>query len=82
MACALDGYGQLTLMTSAGAGYTAGNDLSAFGKVLTQTGNILVVDFLNSIYTESANLSAGLSATGTIISFQGRNLLTSYIQCD
>ena len=78
MASALDSDGQLTLMLGAGAGYTAGNNLSTFGEILAQTGNVFVVDLLDSIYTESANLSAGLSATGTIISFQGRNLLTSY----
>ena len=40
----LDSHGQCALMESAGAGNTAGNDLCTLRDVLTQTGNVLVID--------------------------------------
>ena len=54
----LDGDGQCALMVSAGAGHTAGNDLSTLRDVLTQTGNVLVIDGVDTIDTEAANLLA------------------------
>lgn len=67
MSCALDSGGQLTLMLSAGAGNTTGNNLSAVGKVSSQTWNVLVVDVMNLIYTESANLFSALSAARSVV---------------
>jgi hypothetical protein len=52
----LDGDGQCALMVSAGAGHTAGNDLSTLRDVLTQTGHVLVIDGVDAIDTEAANL--------------------------
>jgi hypothetical protein len=54
----LDSHGQCALMESAGAGDTAGNDLCTLRDVLTQTGNVLVIDGVDAIDTEAANLLA------------------------
>ena len=54
----LDGHGQGALMESAGAGHTAGDDLCTLRNVLTQTGHVLVIDGVDAIDTEAANLLA------------------------
>lgn len=54
MTSTLDGDGQCALMVSAGAGHTAGNDLSTLRDVLTQTGHVLVIDGVDAIDTEAA----------------------------
>ena len=75
MASALDSDGQLTLMLGAGAGYTAGNDLSSLREDLAAVfADGLVVDGLDFINTESTDFSAGLSAT--VVSFHGTGLLS------
>ena len=65
--CALDGDGQLTLMSSAGAGGTAGQDLAALGQIAAQFGRILVIDMLDLIHAEAAYLLA-LTGTHSIVS--------------
>lgn len=67
MSGALDRNGQLPLMTGAGAGHSAGNDLSSLRKISPQAGNIFVIDGLNLIDAESANLSSGLSVAGSVV---------------
>ena len=56
----LDGNRQLTLMESAGTGHTAGNDLGALAHVLAQAGQILVIDVLDAVNAEGANLLAAM----------------------
>lgn len=58
----LDRRGQLTLMSCAGAGYTTGQDLASLGHVTAKTRDILIIDMLYFINTETANFLAGLSA--------------------
>ena len=67
MSGALDRNGQQPLMTGAGAGHSAGNDLSSLRKISPQAGNIFVIDGLNLIDAESANLSSGLSVAGSVV---------------
>lgn len=69
MAGTLDGHGQLTLMAGTSAGHSAGDDLGSLGKVSPQAGDILIIDGLDLIYAEGANLSAGLSVAGSLGSF-------------
>ena len=56
----LDRLGQLALVMRTGAGHTAGQDLAALGHILAQAGSILVVNVLDFINTESANLAAAI----------------------
>jgi hypothetical protein len=48
-------------MAGAGAGGAARQNLSSFRNILTQASNILVVDGLDTVNTESANLLAAFS---------------------
>ena len=79
MSCALDSDGELALMSCAGTGNTSGDDLSSLRQdlaaVLTDG---LVIDVLDFINTESADFSAGLSATG--ISFHESRLLSAKLR--
>ncbi len=67
MARALDGHRQLALMEGAGACDAAGNDLRALGHIFAQAGNIFVIDVLDAVYAEAANLlaAAALRAAAT-----------------
>lgn len=58
MASALEGNAESTLVASAGACLAARLDLGALGKVLAQARDVLVVDFLDVIDAEPANLAA------------------------
>ena len=58
MTGALDGDGQLALMCGAGAGDAAGQNLSALGHIAAEPCDILVVDVLDLIDAETANLAA------------------------
>lgn len=70
MACALDRYGELALMRRAGAGDTARQDLGALGHIAAEPCDILVVDVLDPIYTETAYLTAA-SVTHRSVSHSG-----------
>jgi hypothetical protein len=59
---ALDRDGELSLMSSAYAGHAAGKDLGALGDESAKSHNVLVVNMLYLINTESAYLLA-LTAT-------------------
>ena len=59
MTSTLDGDGQCALMVSAGAGHTAGNDLSTLGHVLSELSNVLVINEFRTINAELANLFSG-----------------------
>ena len=82
MTSTLDGDGQCALMISAGAGHTAGNDLCTLRDVLTQTGYVLVIDGVDAIDTEAANLLAaathGACGAESLRFFQRPLLITSY----
>ena len=62
MTCTLDSLGQLTLMSSAGTGHAAGQDLAALGHVLLQLAGIFIVNVCNLIYAECAYLATVLNA--------------------
>ena len=50
-------------MSCAGACYTAGKNFSSLGQVTANAVNILVVDMLYLVNTESANFLAAFSAS-------------------
>ena len=61
----LDGRGKLALMLGAGAGHAAGQDLAALAGVLhAQAHHVLIVDMLNLVHAELADLAARLAAAG------------------
>ena len=60
--CTLDSLGQLTLMSSAGTGHAAGQDLAALGHVLLQLAGIFIVNVCNLIYAECAYLATATAA--------------------
>jgi hypothetical protein len=70
MSGSLDRNSQLTLMICAGAGYTTGENLGSLSHALLQLCDILVVDLLNAVYAEHANLLArALRRTRTSFTF-------------
>ena len=62
MACALDSYGELSLMSCAGAGHTSGKDLSSLGNELSEPYHILVID-ITVFSAEYANLLSAADST-------------------
>ena len=62
----LDGDRQFTLMSRTGAGNTAGQNLRALRNEAAQTVDVFVVDILNPVDAEAANLFAALAPTGTV----------------
>ena len=85
MSCTLDGGGQLTLMPGAGAGNTAGNYLSAVGKISAQAEGILIIDILNLINAESANFLSAFAAAArsavAVISIESHYSFNSFTVC-
>ena len=65
-ACALDRDGELTLMSSAGAGSTAGQDLAALGSIAAELGGILEINARNLIDAEVTYLLA-LARTSLLV---------------
>ena len=63
LASSLDSYGELSLVKSAGAGYTSGEDLSSLGNELSELCYILVIDSVNLILAEDANLLSSVHGT-------------------
>jgi hypothetical protein len=53
---ALDGYRQPTLMTSAGAGHAARENLAAFLDERSENLGFLVIDVIDAVYAETADL--------------------------
>ena len=69
-------------MLCTGAGHAAGQNLAALGRELAQTAYIFVIDVLDLINTELANLPAGLMlATGTARSAIGF-IVIRFRHCD
>ena len=60
---ALDGLAQLTLMLGAVAAHPAGQDLAALVGETAQAVDILVIDVLDLINAEVANLPAGTTSS-------------------
>jgi hypothetical protein len=56
-------------VSSTGAGCTAGQNLRTLGNELTKTSYVLIIDNLNTVYTEVANLLVGLSAHRSVFHF-------------
>lgn len=85
MSCTLDGGGQLTLMPGAGAGNTAGNNLSAVGKISAQAEGILIIDILNLINAESADFLSAFAAAArsavAVISIESHYSFNSFTVC-
>ena len=76
MSGTFDRNSQLTLMFCAGAGDSARNDFRSLRQNLAAVfADGLVIDVLDFINTESADFSAGLSAT--VISFHESRLLSA-----
>ena len=73
----LDSYGELSLVKSAVAGNSSGKDLSSLGHELSELSYILVINSVNLILAEDANLlsSVVLAECGTlsIVSFHCDN---------
>ena len=73
LASSLDSSSKLSLVKSASAGNTSGEDLSALGDELSELCDILVIDLVYLILAEDANLLSSVHRTecGTlsIVSF-------------
>ena len=65
---ALDSDGQLSLVTSTGTGYAAGQNLGTLGHVTAQTSNVFVIDAFYVVYAEAADLAATLAASACTLS--------------
>lgn len=63
--CALDSFLKLALVLGAGAGNTAGKDLSTLAAyILAQTAGFLVIDVIDLVFAEGTNFSS--SAVGVL----------------
>ena len=63
LACSLDSNSKLSLVKSAGAGNTSGEDLCSLGNKLSELCNILVIYTVNLILAEDANLLSSVHRT-------------------
>ena len=67
-------------MKSAGAGYTSGEDLSSLGDELSELSYVLVIDSVNLVLAEDANLLSSVHRTEaralSIVSFHFDSPLT------
>ena len=68
LASSLNSSSKLSLVKSAVAGYTSGEDLSSLGNELSELCYVLVIDVRNLILAEDANLrsSVVLAGCGTL----------------
>lgn len=82
MSCALDSDGKLSLMFRTGSGYPAGKNLGSFGKILSQSGYVLVIDILYILGAERANLLLFVRTEGFLLCFLGIFVLYILIQRD
>ena len=62
LASSLDSCSKLSLVKSASAGNTSGEDLSSLGNELSELCNILVINVVNLILAEDANLLSSILA--------------------
>ena len=63
LSSSLDSGGELSLMKSAGAGYASGEDLCSLGNELSELCNVLIIDSLNLVLAEDANLLSSVVRT-------------------
>ena len=63
LASSLNSYCKLSLVKSASAGNTSGEDLSALGDELSELCDILVIDLVHFILAEDANLLSSVHRT-------------------
>ena len=63
LASSLDSYGELSLVKSAVAANTSGEDLCSLGNKLSELCNILVIDLVYLVLTEDANLLSSVIRT-------------------
>ena len=70
----LDGGGQVALMSGAGAGGTAGQNLATLGQETAKLCSVLVIDAGHFVHAESAYLLA-LAGTNTLFVSHGIYLL-------
>ena len=63
LASSLDSSSKLSLVKSASAGNTSGEDLSALGDELSELCDILIIDLVYLILTEDANLLSSVHGT-------------------
>ena len=61
LACSLYSYCELSLVKSTCAGNTSGKDLCSLGNELSELCNILVIDCLNLVLAEDANLLSSVN---------------------
>ena len=65
MACALDSNSELSLMLSAGAGNSSGENFAALADALAKSAGVLVINEGNFVCTEDADLSSSAARHGT-----------------
>ncbi len=80
MSCALNSDCELSLMFSTGTCNASGKNLRSFGKVLSQSESVLIVNILDFVSAESTNLfsllgSERLLSVGSYFSIQSIYLL-------
>ena len=63
LACYLDSGSKLSLVKSTVAGNTSGEDLCSLGNELSELSNILIINIVNLILTEDANLLSSVHRT-------------------
>ena len=65
LASSLDSYGELSLVESAVAANTSGEDLCSLGDELSELSNVLIIDSVHLVLAEDTNLLP--SVHGTVI---------------
>ena len=63
LACSLNSNGKLSLVESAGAGNTSGEYLRSLGNELSELCYVLIIDAINIVLTEDANLLSSVHRT-------------------
>ena len=63
LASSLNSYGELSLVKSASAGNTSGEDLCSLGNKLSELSNVLVIDLGYLVLAEDANLLSSVHRT-------------------
>ena len=63
LSCSLDSYVELSLVKSASTGYTSGEDLSSLRDELSELSYVLVIDAVNLVLAEDANLLSSVHRT-------------------
>ena len=67
VSCSLDCFSQLTLMFRASTGNSSGKNLGTFGNETSQFSGIFIIDRLNFVHAELANLFLRFSSSGSSV---------------